>query len=328
MAFLQIPYQFKNGIEIRDCGTENLAIDNSNFSFCGKKYFTLRIISISNGVTTFEYNGDTYGVSSLSTEDVITLLASAFTCTNSYCNGQQSSFDYTLTALSGDKWESDSIVNSVSPTNVVYSFADITVAGITYGTLPHQFWDDAIDGNASSNTYDYIQAIIDYIVSLNIPEYIGAVNFGVNDASDNSEGTGLLHLYFTTGTTVSITITAPSPVISGTFNGGTLTTYMLKLLLENTSIQAPGDVLVSTNYQISDGSEIINNSTTPDATVIIYNIFCNACGTDPEKSLVLNLIIVTQNACVRNNVATGFILAADIQDCILHKISKTGSSVG
>lgn len=327
MAFLQIPYQFKNGVEVSDCGTENLTIDNSNFSFCGKKYFTLRIISISNGLTTFEYNGDTYSVSSLSTEDLISLLASVFTCSNSYCNGQQTSFNYTLTALSGDKWESDGIVNSVSPTNVVYSFSDITVGGITYGTLPHQFWDDATDGNASSNTYDYIQSIIDYIVSLNIPEYIGAVNYGVNGTSDNLNGTGLLHLYFTTGTTVSIAITAPSPVISGTFTGGTLTTYMLKLLLENTSIQAPGDVLVSTNYQISDGLEIINNSTTPDATLIIYNIFCNECGTDPEKSLVLNLTIVTQNLCIRNNLATGFILASDIKDCILHQTTKTGSSV-
>ncbi len=327
MAFLQIPYQFKNGVEVGDCGTENLTIDNDNFSFCGKKYFTLRVIDISNGVTTFEYNGNTYGVKSMSTEDLISLLASVFTCANSYCTGQAASFDYTLTPLSADRWESNSIVNSVSPTSVVYSFSDVTVGGITYGTLPHQFWDDATDGNASSNTYDYIQAIIDYIVSLNIPEYIGALNYGVNGADVNSDGTGLLHLYFTTGTTVSITITAPSPVISGTFTGGTLTTYMLKLLLTNTSTQSPGDVIVSTNYQISDGSNIISNSTTPDATVIPYNIFCSNCGTNPTKSLVLNLTIVTQNSCVLNNVATGFILAADIQDSIIHQTIKTGSSV-
>ena len=327
---VSIPYQYFNGQELDNCGTENLTIDNGNFSFCGEKYFTLRIIDIVNGVTTFEYNGNTYGVTSLTTDELITLLASVFTCPNGYCNGQDASFDWTLTPLSADKWTSQTIVNEVEVVqpDVVYSITAITINGTPYGILPHVIWDDTDpEGNASTHVADYIDAIIAYIESLSITEYIGAVNNGVNGVSDNLDGTGLLELYFTTGTTVVITIDEPTIPISGTFTGGVLTTYALTLLLEDTSTMASGDVLVTTNYQVSDGNDFIGNTTTPDATVLPYNIFCGECGLDPNSNWLLNETIVTQNICVKDNMCTGYITTAEIQDAILNQTTKTGSSI-
>ncbi len=323
---VSIPYQYYNGQELENCGSENLTIDNSNFSFCGEKYFTLRIVSIINGVTTFEYNGNTYGVSSLSTDDLIILLASVFTCPNGYCVGQEASFDWELTPIEADKWTSTTILNDVSPSLVTYSLIDITVNGITYGVLPYVFWDDNVDGNASENAYDFMQAIIDYLVSLSIPEYVGAVNNATNGVADNLQGVGLLDLYFETGTIVSIDITAPASVIAGTFTGGTSTVVMLSLETRDTSIMSVGDVLTQTNWQITDQSNLIGNTTTPIATVIPYNIFCGDCGLEENNNWLITETIVTQNTCARNNVAYGYITIAEITDALAGNI-QTGTSI-
>ena len=337
MAILQIPYSFKNGQSVGDCGIEYLVIDTANNNLCGEMYSTLRIVDlpIIDGVqgVTFSYNSDTYTVTTLSIDETILLLQTAFTCPNGYCNGQLASFDYELVPLSGEEWVSETIVNNVSATNVVYSFSDITINGTTYNPLPYQFWDDSSDGNASQNTFDYNQAIIDYLVSLNIPEYRGAINYGVNGVADNSAGTGLLSLIFATGTTVSIDITAPSPVISGTFventdsGGSSILTYMLLLTLTDDSVMAQGDLLETTNWIVSDGNNITGNTTTPVATIIVYNLFCGECALDPSQSFVITEVIVTQNICARSNVAVGYILSDDIQDAIINQTSKFGSSV-
>jgi hypothetical protein len=330
MSFVSIPYQFKNGQEIANCGTDNLVIDTTNFILCGEKYFTLRITDISDGVTTFSYNGDTYGNSSLSTDELITLLSTAFVCPSSYCSGQNASFDWTLTPLSGDKWTSQTIVNevlNVQP-DLVYSIDSIVINATPYGILPHVIWDDTDpEGNASTHVADYIDAIITYIESLSIPEYLGAVNHGVNGVADNLDGTGLLELYFVTGTTVVITLSEPTTPIAGTFTGGILTTYALTLLMEDTSTQASGDVLTQTNYEVSDGVNMIGNITTPDATLIPYNIFCGSCGLDENSSWILNQTIITQNTCAKDNFCTGYIPLVDIIDCIDNQSTKTGNSI-
>lgn len=328
MSNISIPYQFLNGKELSNCGTDTLVIDTTNSILCGQKYFTLRIIEISNGVTTFEYNGDSYGVSSLSTDDVIILLDSAFVCPNNYCNSQITSFDWTLTPLTGDEWISQTIVNevvSVQP-DLIYSITAITVNGTPYGILPHVIWTDSVDGNASTHVADYIDSIIEYLATLSIPQYLGAVNKANNGVADNLDGTGLLKLYFVAGTTVTITINEPTTPINGTFTSGTLTTYMLTLLLEDTSTMSDGDVLSQTNYQISDGLTIIGNKTTPDALLVPYNIFCD-CGLDINNNWILNEIAVTQNSCVNNNVCTGWISTEDIEDAIQNRNTKTGTSV-
>jgi len=330
---ISIPYSYINGIPVGDCGVQNLTIDLTGYPLCTDKYFELRIVSISTvdgqTITTFNYQQNTYGTTTLSPTELILLLSTAFICPPSYgCLGQEASFDWELTPIQADKWISDSIVNAVSPSNVVYSFSDITVNGIAYTPLPHVFWTDAVDGNASSHVFDYIEEIIAYIVSLNIPEYVGAINYASNGMSDNLDGTGLLELYFETGTTVSIDITAPSPVIAGTFTGGTATTVMLSLEITDTSTMATGDILTQTNYQVTDGVNLIGSTTTPVATVLPYNIFCGGCGLNKNQSWVITETIVTQNVCARNNVATGYIESDEIIDAINNVITKTGSSIG
>jgi hypothetical protein len=330
MSSIQIPYQFLNGVELQDCGcgTEYLTIDTTNFPLCQQKYFTLRLVSISNGVNTFSYNGNLYGNNTLTASQLITLINTAFQCPNSYgCLGQVAKFKYTLTALTADKWTSQNIVNNVSVTSLIYSFGAITINGVPYPPIPHVFWNDTINGNASSQTFDYVQAIIDYIESLNIPEYVGAINNGSNGMSDNYDGDGLLELYFEVGTTVVITITEPTQPIAGTFTGGVLTTTALTLLMENTSDLSSGDVLTTTNYQVSDGNNQVMKSTTPDATIIPYNIFCDGCGLNENNGFIMDLVIVTEQGCARNNLATGIITAVDILDCINNQTTKTGTNL-
>jgi hypothetical protein len=330
MSLISIPYSFKNNESVGDCGIEYLIVDNSNFSLCGEKYFTLNVVNLPviDGVqgVAFTYNEDTYVTTSLTPTETIQLLATAFTCPNGYCNGQEASFGWELTPLEADKWTSTTILNNVSPASVTYSFSDITVNAVVYNPLPHVFWQDNIDGNASENAYDFMQAIIDYIVSLNIPEYVGAVNNASNGVSNNLQGVGLLDLYFETGISVSIDITAPAPVISGTFTGGTATVVMLSLETDDTSNMAVGDVLTQTNWQITDGNTMIGNTTTPTATTFPYNIFCGNCALSESDNWLITEVIITQNTCARNNVAYGYVSIAEIADALAGNI-QIGTSI-
>lgn len=328
---LSIPYEYFNGKQLNTCCTEYLTIDVSDFNLCGDKYFELRLVSITTADTqvlsTFSYNNNLYGTTSLSPDDLIELLATAFVCPPSNCDGQEASFDWELNPFLADKWVSTTIVNSVSSTNVTYSVNTLTVNSVGYGVLPHVFWTDSVDGNASTHTFDYIEALIEYIESLNIPEYVGAINLAKNGMENNLSGVGLLELYFQEGVTVSITITAPSPVISGTFTGGTTVTTNLTLAMTNTSTMASGDVLSSVNYIVSDGQKVIGSTIAIDTEILVYSIFCKNCNINPNNYWILNNVLITQNGCATNNLSTGYITPTQIQTVINSQTPDTGSSI-
>lgn len=328
---ISIPYEYFNGKQLSDCSSEYLTIDTGNYSLCSDKYYELRLVSIttvdSQVLSTFSYNNELYGTISLTPDALISLLATAFVCPPSNCDGQDASFDWELNPVVADKWVSTTIVNSVSPTNVVYSVSSITINGIGYGVLPYVFWTDAIDGNASSNTFDYVEALIAYIASLSIPEYVGAINLATNGMADNLSGVGLLELYFEVGTTVVITITAPAPVILGTFTGGTTVTTNLTLELTDTSTMAGGDVLSTVNYIVSDGLTALGSTGVIDTDIPVYSIFCKNCNINPNNYWIINNVLITQNGCATDNLSTGYITPTQIQTVITSQTPDTGSSI-
>jgi hypothetical protein len=334
MSLVKIPYEYFNGEDITNCGTcsKELIIDVTDYPLCGEKYFTLRLVDISGGVSTFEYNGDRYGVTSITATALVTLINTAFVCPNDYgCNGQVASFQWDLAALSGNRHRSLTIVNDVElvQPNLIYSITVLDINGTSYGGLPYVVWDDTgAGGNASTHVADYVDAIIAYIESLSIPEYIGAINHARNGMSDNNNGTNMLDLFFVTTTTVDIQIDEPTEPINGSFvTGGLVETYALELTLQDTSDISVGDILLQTNYTLSDGVQELVNSTTPTSIISPYNIFCGGCGLTPERGWIATEVICTEEVCIKDNVATAVIPVADILDCIATQTPKSGTSI-
>lgn len=330
MALVLIPYDYKNGVRAPD----SIAIETNNFELCGEKYFELRILSVVNGysngtpvlVTSFSYKGDIYSVESdtISSQDLIYLINNAFSCPlDCNCDGQDTTFDYELTASQVDAFYSDKIVEDVGGGNAIYAFTSITINGTPYPTAT--IWDDAIVGEkAADKPFDYIAEIISYLESLSIPQYKGAFNRAVNDMADNYEGDNLLELYFTSGTTVVITISI-NAAPSGSFGGMTTKTIALSLEFTDTSTLSPSDSIVSRIWSVSDGQTKLENSTNGTILLPVYTI--QGCGynLDTTKGWVLNEVIRTENGCTIDNLATAVILPVDIEDCITNGTIKTGS---
>lgn len=334
MSFLSIPYEIKNGVEVPNCATENLFIDLTDYPLCNEKYFILRIVDVStiggSIVTSFQYNDEVYGVTSLSTDDLITLLSTAFGCpVDEGCAGQNASFSWVLTPIIYDKYLSLNIVNEVQlvQPDFIYKITDLTINATTYGALPYIIWDDnTAPTNASETVADYIDAIIAYIVSLSIPEYKGAVNKARNGMSANGYGDDLLELYFTVGTTVSITIDEATLPLAGTFPFDSAVTGILELVITDTSTVDAGDIITQTTFQVSDGTDIVGSLNLGVGTMYPYSLFINN-SLDTDKGWILNITIATENECGRDNLATAVIQSADIIDAINNQVSKNGNSI-
>jgi len=333
MSFLNIPYEIKNGVETNNCCSESLLINLSEYPLCGEKYFVLRIINVSEMdgkiVTTFEYNGDTYGVYSISSDDLISLLNTAFVCPENggNCSAQNTEFTWALNPITLDEWSSDNIVNEVAnpQPDTTYTITSITIDGTPYVPTPHLIWDDSVDGNATQNTKDYIDAIIAYIEGLSIPQYKGAVNHAKNDMVSTNFGDNLLSLYFTPTTTVLITIVSALP-LSGTFNFVDNVTAEMELTITDTSTLSVGDNIIFQNNQVSDGFNQLGGNKIGSINIPVYSLFLNY-GLNISQGWIINETIATQNECVVNNLATAIIQSSDIKDCLYNKVAKSGTSI-
>jgi len=331
MSFVSIPYEIKNGVEYST--TQYLLVDTSNYAFCGDKYFELNITDTSligaTICTYYNFQGDNYGCYSITTDALIVIINSVFICEPSIsCAIQKTQFDWQLIPLVNEKWVSDSIVNEVLlvQPNEIYQFTDLTINGIVYGTIPYTIWDDSVEAtNASVTVKDYFDKIIEYIVSFNIPEYVGAVNHAQNGMADNLFGTNLLELYFQVGTVVEIKIlSADTP--SGIFNYDNKYTTQLQLELTDDSTIDLGDAINQITWVASDGTANLVNNEMPIGSMFPYNIFYTP-QLNKLKGWILYEIIVTDNVCQFNNVATYVIPSTEIIDCIDNQITKSGTSL-
>ncbi len=331
MSFVSIPYEIKNGVE--STATQYLLVDTSDYAFCGSKYFELMITSVSkigaNFCTYFNFQGDNYGCYSETTNDLIAIINSVFVCEPSTsCAVQLTKFDWELTPLVNDSWTSDAIVNEVLEiqTNQIYRVTTLTVEGVNYGTLPHTIWDDSIEAtNASVTLKDYFDKIIAYIESFNIPKYIGAVNHAQNGMADNLWGTDLLELYFEVGTVVDIKITSTATP-SGIFNFNVAKTTQLQLELTDDSTIDLGDAINQITWVASDGTANLVNNELPVANLFPYSVLITP-QLNKASAWVLYEIIVTDNVCQFNNVATCVIPSTEIIDCIDNQTTKSGTSL-
>lgn len=331
MSFVSIPYEIKNGVE--STTTQYLLIDTSNYAFCGDKYFELMITGTSvigaNTCTYFNFQGDNYGCYSKTTNALIALINTVFVCEPSTsCAVQLTKFNWELTPITNDSWYSDAIVNevlNVQP-NEIYRITDLKINGIDYGALPYTIWNDSTEAtNASVTVKDYLDKIIAYLVTLSIPEYVGAVNHAQNGMADNLWGTKLLELFFEAGTTVDIQITsADTP--SGVFTFNELKTTQVQLELTDDSTIDLGDAINQITWVASDGTANLVNNEMPIGTMYPYSVLVTP-QLNKANSWVLYEIIVTDNVCQFNNVGTYVIPSTEIIDCIDNQITKSGTSL-
>jgi hypothetical protein len=337
MPLVIFNYQLKNGIAVADCTTSctgiDLVVDTDKDQLCGEKYFELRIVDVqydgSNTLTTFTYNGDRYTTDeALST--LIPKINSVFVCdTTTDCQAQDCKFSLDLTAVDSDKRASTTIVEEVMLVQPVrqYEFTNIEVDAVTYtfGT----FWDDSIDGSASTNVADYIDAIIAYIEALSIPEYIGSVNLARNGMAVNNQGVGMLEMYFDVGTTpVNINIQDTTSTIVGAVSTLTasVTAYM-NLELTDTSIVSAGDTIETFTFEITDG--VYRTFVQDDnPTIPVYSVFETSQNINTtNKGLVISECIATTNECVSDNVGIAIIPHTDILACLTSQTPYTATSL-
>ena len=336
MSLVVFNYQYKNGIPIADCSTScsgvDLVIDTQKEELCGQKYFELRITDVqydgSNTLTTFTYNGDSYTTNE-DLDDLIGKINSCFICDASTdCKVQDCSFNLELTAVNSDKRVSTTIVEEVMLVQPArkYQFTNIEIGATSYPTT--FLWNDLVDGSASRNVADYIDALIAYIESLSIPEYIGSINRARNGMSENNQGVGMLEIYLVDGTTpVNITIQDDTATISGAVS--TLTsnvTAKMNLELTDTSTISAGDSIVSNSYQVTDGF-ITRYATDDNPTIEVYSVFNTPQNINTtNKGLVISECIATENECSYNNVGNAVIPHSDILACLNSQTTYTASS--
>lgn len=319
---ISIPYNYYNNKPVDgDCCELSLVIDTTDYPYCGDKFFAFRVISSvvgANGtiVSSFTLNNDVYGTSILTPTQLITLLATIFSCPAEYnCIGQDTSFSWCLQPVTCSKWTSTTIVNDITDPqpNLDYTITTITVNGINYGVLPHSVWADGSAGNASVLVEDYINEIIDYIAGLSIPEYVGARNLASNGFTDNFRGVDLLELYFDLGTTVTINFASTLPS-TGTMIEVDETVVQLILEITNTSTLTTGDVLTLFTTSVTDGVQSLS-SQSETGIMIVYNIF-NSQSLNVNNNWIVNGTIATELQCARNNMATGIITVDEINEAI------------
>lgn len=337
MSLVVFTYQYKNGIPIADCSTScsgvDLVVDTEKEGLCGQKYFELRITDVqydgTDTLTTFTFNGDSYTTN----EDLDALIAkinSCFICdTDVDCKLQQCSFDLELTATNSDKRASTTIVEEVMMVQPArkYEFSTIDINGVSYPTT--FIWNDLVDGSASTHVADYIDAMIAYLESLSIPEYIGSINRARNGMAQNNEGVGMFEVYLTAGTTpVNITIQDDTATITGAIS--TLTTDVtafMQVELTDTSVVSAGDSIVSNSYQVTDG-DITRYNTNANPTIEVYSVFDTSQNINTtNKGVVISECIATQNECSYNNVGNVVIPHTNILACLNSQTTYTASSL-
>lgn len=323
MPIISLPYEYKNGVA--ESGT--ITIDTTLYPLCGNKYYELRPLkALSLDTSTciyYNYRGDEYGTSTLSIDDFYTAINEAFACADDCnCNQQSAMFSYEIEAIRKVNWSSDKILKAVGSGDFIYQLSLIKVNGITYATTT--IWDDSTDPTVASETaYDYVQAVIDYIESLSIPEYAGANNKAINGVDDNNLGDGLLNLYFNALATVEIEFTIGGVLTGSMIEIGT-ETIALTLEMTDTSTVNPSDVITETLWQVSDGEKNIFYNVGSPAYLSVWNIQgCNSMST--VNNWVLTLAIETQNECYVNNVSSTIVLASDIQNLLNTGVAITGN---
>jgi hypothetical protein len=304
---VKIEYQYKNGESVLDscnsCTGLELIIDTSNYELCGQRYFELKIVEVvyddmGNQIIYFNYNDDIYGTT-MTYNDFITATNEAYECPpNSQCTQQETSFNWSVTPVLGAKYVSDNIVRPVGTlTDYTYSFIDITINATPY-TLG-VVWDDTIQGKACDNTKDYIDAIINYLNALAIPELVGAVNIADNGMTNNFNGDNLLELYFVSGTSVSIQIQDTGSNV-GTFNYLSTAVTQAELSVVNTSVVDTGDIIVLETLEVTDG-QLFRSTDNLALPLSIYSIYGFEYNFNLANALIVALCIDTQSECVIRN---------------------------
>lgn len=309
---ITIPYEYKNNIS--DSGY--IYIDNENFEMCGLCYEQLNPISIypidniPNYRTNFRYDGDEYGVTSLTAIQFVTLAKDAFICSpDCGCNNFTCSFSYTISPNIADAWISDDIVEEVGGGNSIYNLQNIVINGTPYpnGVI----WDDnSAPSQASVSVKDYIDEIINYLTSLSIPEFMGGYNLAKNGMPLNNKGDGMLELYFTPSTTVAMDIVI-NATPTGVFNlDPTPKVISIQITTTDTTTIDVSDTINSIQWYITDGHNIIGNNTNLNNYGGVLWTIQNCNSFNPNVGWVINEIVNTNNEC--SGCATGIIMPNDI----------------
>lgn len=338
MAFVSIPYEIKNGVAVGS--TAYILIDTNEYPLCQDMGFELPITSVvmdlDRVATSYSYQGDTYTTTSMSTDDLVTLLKTAFVCPPTVTCGCIAKFEWTLTPLKYKKWVSGTILKEIAESNpnCTYRITNFTVGGVNYAPTPVTIWVDADSdslGHASVYSYQYCEAIIAWVEDRAIPSYQGAVIRAVDNEFNNS-GTGILELYFTNGVAVAIVIIETRFGVSGTFTDGGLVYCKTNLRLVDTSTIPTGSELTSNEWIVYDGVSMIGSSILSPTQIYPYNIFYksgNAVYTalDTNKGWIIKGNAGYAPTCWASAVSTAVISISQIEDCIVNGNVQTGTSI-